>query len=508
MLRLIIKIFAHIIAPVSDKFYQNLAKPYAVQELVKQEIIQRLVKSEYGNYLAVQSIDDWERIPIVEYEDIQKWINSGVDRKSFLTPEPIIFYEKTSGSRSAAKLIPYTKSLRKSFSKMFCVWAHDLIVNGANFYTGKVYFCVSPQLGDVSSTKEGLKVGLEDDSEYLDGWIRLFLSPFLVSPPGINRIRDPNDFKEKLVNTLLLEENLEIISIWNPSFLKVHLDYIQTNQHRLATQLKNKISRERYQLLLEDKINWSKLWCELKLISCWDSAHAKEQANYLRSLFPNVMVQGKGLLATEAPMTIPLIKAQGCVPVLNEVYFEFEQQGNIYRLHELEQGKVYSIIISQKGGLYRYRIGDRIRVTHYYLKTPCLEFIGRTETTSDLVGEKLHEDFVQDTLNSLQLEGTFFKSLVPVRIPTDHYLLLLDRANLSAEIIAQLLDRELMRSHHYQQARLIGQLDPPQVLISAQIPEIISNYKMRQGMKWGDIKHQFLVTTAIEQELLTLLSYA
>ncbi len=508
MLHLIIKLFAHMIAPVSDNFYQALANPQAVQKLVQKEIIQHLVKSEYGKYLGIQSIYDWEHIPIIEYEDIQKWINSGVDNKSLLTPEPIIFYEKTSGSRSAAKLIPYTKSLRKSFSQIFCVWAHDLIVNGAEFSHGKIYFCISPKLGDAATTNQGVNLGLEDDSEYLDGWLRWLINFFIVSPSGINHIRDPLIFKDKLAQTLLLEENLEIISIWNPSFLKVHLDYIQANQQRLAAQLKNKISTERYQLLLEDKIRWEKLWSELKLISCWDSAHAKEQANYLRSLFPNVMVQGKGLLATEAPMTIPLIKAQGCVPVLNEVFFEFEQQGNIYHLHELEKGKSYSLIISQKGGLYRYRIGDRIRVTHYYLNTPCLEFIGRTETTSDLVGEKLHEDFVCDTLNSLQLEGTFFKSLVPVRIPTDHYLLLLDRANLPAEIIAQLLEQELMRSHHYQQARLLGQLDPPQVLISSQIPEIITNYKMRKGMKWGDIKHQPLVTTPIEQELLTLLSYA
>ena len=38
------------------------------------------------------------------------------------------------------------------------------------------------------------------------------------------------------------------------------------------------------------------------------------------------MVQGKGLLVTEAPMTIPLISAQGCVPVLDEVFFEFEDE--------------------------------------------------------------------------------------------------------------------------------------------------------------------------------------
>ncbi|MDJ0694669.1 GH3 auxin-responsive promoter family protein [Mastigocoleus sp. MO_188.B34] len=34
-------------------------------------------------------------------------------------------------------------------------------------------------------------------------------------------------------------------------------------------------------------------------------------------------------------------------------------------------------------------IGDRVRVTHFYQSTPCLEFLGRTQEISDLVGEKL-----------------------------------------------------------------------------------------------------------------------
>lgn len=40
--------------------------------------------------------------------------------------------------------------------------------------------------------------------------------------------------------------------------------------------------------------------------------------------FPNVFVQGKGLLATEAPMTIPLIEANGYVPVLDEVFLNLK----------------------------------------------------------------------------------------------------------------------------------------------------------------------------------------
>ena len=117
-------------------------------------------------------------------------------------------------------------------------------------------------------------------------------------------------------------------------------------------------------------------------------------------------------------MTIPLIPAKGSVPLLNEVFFEFlDESGFIYQLHELKQGKIYEMIISQKGGLYRYRIGDRVRFTHLYLNTPCLEFMGRHKEVSDLVGEKLHSEFVRDVLETLPLEGTCFKTLGPVKYP-------------------------------------------------------------------------------------------
>lgn len=506
-MRSIVKLFGKLLSPAAKRFFQALENPQQAQRLVQEEIANRLVRSEYGKFLGIHSLEDWHRIPIVKYDDIEEWILKQKQSQDFAynvsTPEPIVFYEKTSGSRGPAKLIPYTKSLKASFNHMFCVWAHDLIVRGPQFSTGKIYFCISPQLGSAATTEQGVPIGLEDDSEYLDGWLRLLLRPFLVSPPRLNRLRDAEEFKEKLCQALLLEEKLEIISIWSPSFLKAHLNYIQTNQQRLYEQLRNKMSAERCQRLLEPEIPWTLLWPELKLISCWDSANAADQAKFLRLLFPGVMVQGKGLLATEAPMTIPLIEAQGCVPILDEVFFEFEdEQGQIHDLHEIEQGGIYEIILSQKGGLYRYRIGDRIRVSHFYKGTPCLEFLGRSEGTSDLVGEKLHSDFASDVIEGLALEGTFFKSLVPVRTPMDRYLLLLDTANEPDRAIARRLDDALSKSPHYRRARLLGQLQEAQVLVSRQIPEILAIYKARSGTRWGDIKHQILVTTPLEEELL------
>lgn len=534
-MNLLIKLFSKLIESKSHNFYRALKNPQPAQRKVQHQIFKNLIKSDYGRYLRVKTINDWHRIPIIEYHNIENWIHTQhQDKTQLLTAEKVNFYEKTSGSRSAAKLIPYTKSLRRSFNEMFCVWAYDLIKNGPKFDTGKIYFCISPQLEENqpnTNQKTRQIQSLQDDSEYLDGWLKYLMGNFLVSPPGLNQLRDADKFKHELAKTLLQSEKLEIISIWSPTFLKVILNYIQNNRNKLALELKDKISAKRRLMLLQpdlskevstnnksnqqfqrinsDQIPWNLLWSQLKLISCWDSANAADSADFLRSLFPNVLVQGKGLLATEAPMTIPLIPAKGCVPVLNEVFFEFlDESGFVYQLHQLKQGNTYDVIISQKGGFYRYRIRDRVRFTHLYLNTPCLEFVGRQKEVSDLVGEKLHSEFVRDVLETLPLKESCFKSLVPVKYPKEHYILLLDNAKHNPQEIATQLEERLQKSHHYRQARLLEQLESVQVMVSSKIPEIISLYKTSSGKKWGDLKYDILSTQPIEKDLLVQLEEA
>jgi hypothetical protein len=475
-MRLLIKGFGLLLAPIARWFDRALQQPEIAQAKVQREIVDRLTKSEYGRGLGVQSVADWEKVPIVTYDDLPDL--------EHLTSEPILFYEKTSGSRGAAKPIPYTKSLRRSFSQMFCVWAFDLIQH-LPFTTGKVYFCVSPKFDNS---------GLQDDSDYLDRWLTYLLSPFLVTLPNAQNIQDPTEFKHKLALRLLQEEKLEIISIWNPSFLKVILDYISA--HR--STLKSALSPERAALLNHPQIPWQQLWPQLKLISCWDVAGATEQAQVLRSLFPNVFVQGKGLLATEAPMTVPLMAAKGCVPVLDEVFFEFEDgAGEIWLLHELQVGREYQVIISQKGGLYRYRMGDRICVTHFYHQTPCLEFLGRSGGMSDLVGEKLNPDFVRDVLQQLDLSAGF-KTLVPVAHPA-HYVLLLNTA--VAAGLAEKFDVLLCQSYHYNHARSLGQLQAVEVIARSDMAEIWAKMRMQNGARWGDVKDEVLVSQAVDLSL-------
>jgi hypothetical protein len=118
------------------------------------------------------------------------------------------------------------------------------------------------------------------------------------------------------------------------------------------------------------------------------------------------------------------------------------------------------------------------------------------------VGEKLHSDFVRDVLNRLPLKETFFKSLVPAKQPKEHYILLLDRTTLHPQEIATQLDAALQQSPQYRHARLLGQLTSVRVLVHSRIHEIMTLHKTRSGKKWGDLKHEIISTTPIDQELL------
>lgn len=484
-MKFLIQCVAGMISPVARQFHSLLDHPDLAQRQIQAELLKNCRQSEYGRVLGIQT---WDQIPVVTYDDLQGWIQrQQKQQSSLLTPDPVLFYERTSGSQGAVKWIPYTRALRRSFHHMFCIWADDVIRRGPNFQSGRSYISITPAFAAAS----GSSPGLQQDSDYLDGWLQWLLSSFLVMVPGLHQSRDLQEFKHQLALALLKEEALEILSIWSPTFLLTLLDHIQSHKQELLPQLRSHLSRRRQHLLTQDPIAWSELWPQLKFISCWDQAYAMDPAAVVRKLFPQIMVQGKGLLATEAPMTVPLISAGGCVPLVNEVLFEFaDETGTVLPLTQLQTGSDYSLIISQRGGLYRYRIGDRVRVTSWYRHTPCLEFIGRERHTCDLVGEKLHDQFVNSQFQHIPHWGSRIRCLVPRLTPLPHYCLVVDQLNPEVEVksLARQMDQRLHTSPHYALARQLGQLGQLQGRVVPQILDILTQDRLRSGCRWGDLK--------------------
>ncbi|MCT0254011.1 MULTISPECIES: GH3 auxin-responsive promoter family protein [unclassified Synechocystis] len=466
----------YLLQPSFNRFQAALAQPQVEQEQLKTKLIKRLARTSYGQSIGIKQNSPWSAIPLVNYGNFSPWLEKqkALPRQGIITPEKILSWQQTSGSAGANKHIPYTRSLLSTFTFMFSVWAYDLLHHGPNFCTGKTYACISPTLGDRPA-------GI-DDTDYLTGPLRWLSRRFLVRVGA--HFPNGEAFRWVLALALLATPDLEIISLWSPTFLTVQLEFMAQHRQRLIMALGDRLDGNRREVLQKEEIDWSAVWPMLKLISCWDQLFAAEQARILQTYFPNVLIQGKGLLATEAPITIPLIKAKGFVPLVNQVVLEFiAPDGTILDLSELKRGPIYELIISTLGGLYRYRLGDRLQVSHWYFETPCLTLVGRGDQVSDMVGEKLTEEFVAQTLANLGLiPSNCHLYLVPTQVPQPHYILYgLSLAIAGKETLAQKLDHALQCSFHYQRARQLGQLGPAQV-VTDQIPHWLNQ------RRWGDEK--------------------
>ena len=459
-------------------FQRYLTQPKEAQTQLLGTLVQDLARTAYGRKHGIKGNENYNafaaKLPIQTYESLEPWIQEQINTgQAILTPHKVIHVEPTSGSSGPVKYIPYTPQLLQSFTNMFKIWAYDQLRYGFKPETGRIFMSISPPSGDS---------GFFDEREYLKEPLRSLISPFLVLPPG--KI-DRDDFRQALALTLLQEQRLEIISIWSPSYLLVLLNYIESNRNILTGLLPS----NRRTHLLSKRIYWETVWPNLKIISCWDNALAEPLANQLRAMFPHVQIQGKGLLATEAPITVPLVSVSGHVPLVRDVFLEFEtENGQMKCLHELVEGEQAQVILTQQGGLTRYQLHDLIEVRGFYQKTPTLAFIGRMNQVCDLTGEKLSESFICQALLPLMPSGYFL--VVPNQDKRPGYILLTSQ---NQDNLSQKADLALSQAYHYRLARKLGQLAPLQVIY---IPDLLSRvltFHQFEGMKLGNIKDTTLI---------------
>ena len=503
--------------PARMGFRHALHNPAATQSQILARLLQTNADSAYGrkyNFKRLRTVHDFQNAtPLTSYEDLAPWIERiKAGESNVLTAEPVLMFEKTSGSADAAKYIPYTASLRHEFQRAIGAWIFDLYSQTPGLSSGNAYWCITPLAREREKTRGGLGVGFETDAEYFGQIERWLLRRLLAAPNELARITDLDTSLYATCRFLLQSPELTFISVWNPSFLTIVFEFLQTHAEQLLADLRDGALRPQRAAgvspadehrpisagetpaarsfltpALQSKLradpkraallhsHWRKegrltaniLWPRLKLISCWTDASAKLALPSMQKFFPGVQVQGKGLLATEGVVSIPLVGQPGGALAVTSHFYEFiADDGKRIKLgHELEAGEEYTVVITTGGGLWRYKMGDRIRVVGFAEKTPLLEFVGREDSVSDLRGEKLSAAFVGKILDQHQISETWagnFIMLAPVNAETPFYTLFVEgRAN--AERLAALLDCALRENPHYDYCRRLGQLDEPAI---------------------------------------------
>jgi hypothetical protein len=234
------------------------------------------------------------------------------------------------------------------------------------------------------------------------------------------------------------------------------------------------------------------IWPSLKLISCWGDAHAAASLADLGGEFPGVRLQPKGLVATEAFVSLPFGDLRPLA--IRSHFFEFRDSlGRIHPAWSVTQGETYELIVTTGGGLYRYELGDLVEITAYCDEIPGVRFAGRADNVSDHYGEKLNETFVRCCLKSVcerrHVAPKFAMIALDDTGPEPGYTLYIETASVLDDGFGTGLETELRRNPHYDLCVRLGQLRPIRIFeVASGAGETYLQVLSDQGMRLGDIK--------------------
>ncbi|MBP6421645.1 MAG: GH3 auxin-responsive promoter family protein [Propionivibrio sp.] len=403
------------------------------------------------NFGSPRTEDDFRRqVPVITYDDLPPFLERlrEGERNVLFDGMPVAF-ERTGGSSGGSKLIPYSSAGLSDFQYNVVPWlAHTA---QRHRLSGTAYFAISPVARKAESFGN-LPIGLPDGA-YLGEAVGAVLMQRSTVPFEVAGIEDVDQWRDSTLKFLKAARDLELISVWSPTFLLRLCDAIADTRE---------------------------FWPNLKVISCWASGPARPYLDGLARMFPQAVIEPKGLLSTEAVVTVP--DESGQPRLARHGYFEFRQDEVCFSTSELVAGKEYEVILTSASGLYRYATGDRVRCEEPNdAGQPVLEFVGRDSLVCDLVGEKLTDAFVGQCLG--KLEG--LATLVP-DVKKPGYVLISERA-FPHGWLNDFEDR-ICHNPQYAYARKLGQLQPIRQLVCRRPFDVIEQVMRARGVRLGDIK--------------------
>jgi GH3 auxin-responsive promoter len=430
-----------------------------------------------------------------------------------LTLDKVKLLEPTGGSSGASKLIPYTTRLQTEFSRAIGPWIVDLARDHTAILGGPAYWAISPSVTDIptgaadfagNSGGAGVPVGFDADSAYLGRMSRSLIDSAMVDCSDLKQVAGIEDFRRLTLLRLLRTRGLRLVSVWHPSFLTLLLDALADSWERLLWELGRGLPASgKFRGIARDASRAAELrhckpedvrsiWPQLALVSCWGDGHAQSLLPSLQGRMQGVAIQPKGLIATEAFVSLPF---GGMHPLaVRSHFFEFIDECGRPRVSwDLEEGGHYSVVVTTGGGLYRYRLRDRIAVTGYVGQTPCIRFLGKEDGVSDLCGEKLSESFVAGVLS--QVLPRFANEVQFALLAPEHsrqgpeYVLFVESLADPNPKLAEEVERALCANPQYAYCIRLGQLRP--VTVCRTVKNANARYMGHlnaQGQKLGDIK--------------------
>lgn len=411
------------------RFHAAADDATATQARILLERVRRHGDSDLGRALGlahVRSYEDYARqVPIQSYDDHRPYIERvkrGDVQAMFGPRTRVRMFALTSGTTSEPKYIPVTDEVLAECRRSWNAFGLQALMDHPDAFLRPIVQVASRM--DESRTEAGIPCGAI--TGLMAATQKRIVRRYYVTPTELAEIGDAQA-KYYAVMRLAIPHDAAFIITASP-----------------ATQLSLARAADRHREQIIRDIHDGTLWAELPIDAhvrariaprlrpdptCARRLEALVAANgallpkhywrlsflgnwtggtmglYLRDFphyFGETPVRDVGLIASEGRMTIPIEDGTpaGVLDVTSHFY-EFVPRGEYesgrpiaLRSHEVEPGGEYFILLTTSSGLFRYDIGDLVRVHGFHGQAPVIEFVSKGAHIASMTGEKLTEQQV------------------------------------------------------------------------------------------------------------------
>ena len=420
-------------------------------------------------------------------------------------------FAKTSGSTGEAKEILYTKrrllALKWTFSDMFARACYAFRIKRTSLYVFNSFetddsltsllLAESTLPNYVSTLQAPYRVQHHPAirsllSEYTPAAIRLWI--LAISNPGVLYSTNPSTistFLDEVTNEW--PRSSRLIKHWGENSA-----FFSSEVHAIARRLASRGWAERVQRIANaaEALRLSVCAPGVEAYICWTAGYVKPFLNRLAQHLPAPRYKLIPMysMSTETIETLPYFRNRDVafLPVARGVVYEFIEHGksddaaNLLNARELQPGKLYAMVVSDRYGLQRYQTDDLFLCKRKVSGLPDLVFMRRRSLEYSFTGEKLTAEQLSTVFEQLRrlypsLVGESFLTCVPSQ-PTHglpHYRVLLvggDRCS-SHDLLGALCDELLSEINcEYKSKRASGRLGPIMVAAGS-VKEFPSQFK-------------------------------
>ncbi|MDE6718000.1 MAG: GH3 auxin-responsive promoter family protein [Muribaculaceae bacterium] len=391
-----------------------------------------------------------ERVPLVEYEDIRRDVMRMIEgERDVLWPGRCLNFAQSSGtSGGRSKFVPVTdESLRRCHYKgsADCV-AHYLRYNPkSRMFAGKGFILGGSFASELKPADPNVKIG--DLSATLIENINPLANFFRVPDKWTALI--PN-WKRKL-----------------PALVKAAADQNITNISGVPSWFLTVI-KEIMKKKGAEKI--SDVWPNLEVFFHGGISFEPYREEYQKITDPEKMHFLETYNASEGFFAVQNDPTDHSMLLIvdNDVFYEFipvdDPAGEPLPLWEIEEGRVYELVITSSNGLWRYRLGDTVRISQ--VNPVKITIAGRTKCYINAFGEELMEENAEKAVAAVCAEtgaGIVNYTAAPVfaegnRRGRHQWLVEWDEAPEDTERFADLLDDALRKENSDYDAKRTGDI--------------------------------------------------